>query len=69
MDDEENYSKNVKEYFEQQEKKNEILDKDLLKTNGNVKKEGNKINSMDDFKNLEKDNANLSEEITKNPKN
>lgn len=69
MDDEENYSKNVKEYFEQQEKKNEILDKDLLKTNGNVKKGGNKINSIDDFKNLEKDNANLSEEITKNPKN
>lgn len=55
--------------MEKQEKKNKA-DKDLFKTQmGNVKKEGRKINSMDDLKNLEKENANTLEDITKNPKN
>jgi len=54
--------------MEKQEKKNKA-NQDLLKTVGNVKKEGRKINSMDDLKNLEKENANALEDITKNPQN
>jgi len=56
--------------MEKQEKKNKENDKDLLKTNQNVKMGSKKkINSMDDLKNLEKENANALQDITKNPKN
>lgn len=55
--------------MEKQEKKNKENDKDLLKTNENVKMGSKKINSMDDLKNLEKENANALQDITKNPKN
>lgn len=55
--------------MEKQEKKNKDNEKDLLKTNDIVKNGNKKINSMDDLKNLEKENANALQDITKNPKN